>query len=65
MGTDERARGRGLARRLVAQATRAVLSQGAVVTYIHAVDNHASSKVAAVCGFPDLGWKALALAGQG
>lgn len=65
VGTDERARGRGLARRLVAQATRAVLSQGAVVTYIHAADNHASSKVAAACGFPDLGWRALALAGEG
>ena len=57
--TDERARGRGLARRLVAQAARAVLAEGRAVTYLHAPDNEASARVARACGFPDTGWQAL------
>jgi hypothetical protein len=65
VGTEEWARGRGLARQLVAQAARRVLAGGAVVTYIHALDNRASGQVAQASCFPDLGWKALFLAGQG
>ncbi len=57
--TDERARGRGLARRLVAQAARAVLAQGRVATYLHAPDNEASARVARASGFPDTGWSVL------
>jgi GNAT superfamily N-acetyltransferase len=58
VGTAPAARGRGLARRLVAQAARRVLDEGAVPTYLHAFDNHASARVAEAAGFPDDGWKA-------
>ncbi|MGQ0575577.1 MAG: GNAT family N-acetyltransferase [Pseudonocardia sp.] len=54
--TAEAARGRGLARRLVAQAARRVLDDGGVPTYLHAADNHGSARVADAAGFPDLGW---------
>ncbi|MEV4538462.1 GNAT family N-acetyltransferase [Asanoa sp. NPDC049518] len=56
VGTEAAARGKGLARRLVAQAARRVLDEGAVPTYLHDPENLASSKVAAAAGFPDLGW---------
>jgi GNAT superfamily N-acetyltransferase len=59
--THERARGRGLARRLVAQAARRVLDEGAVPTYLHAPDNAASAAVASAAGFPDLGWQVVGL----
>ena len=62
VGTDERHRGRGLARRLVGQAAAAVLAAGAVPTYQHDLDNHASAKVAAAAGFPDVGWRFLTAA---
>ncbi len=54
--TTEAARGRGLARRLVAQAARRVLDEGAVPTYLHAPDNHGSARVAEAAGFPLRGW---------
>lgn len=54
--TAPRARGRGLARRLVAQAARRVLEEGAIPTYMHAPENLASAAVAAAAGFPDTGW---------
>ena len=57
--TDERARGRGLARRLVAQAARAVLAEGRAVTYLHAPGNEASARVARASGFPDTGWQVV------
>ncbi len=57
--TAEAARGRGLARRLVAQAARRVLDEGAVPTYVHARTNTASARVAAAAGFPDRGWSFL------
>ena len=57
--TAEQARGRGLARRLVAQAARAVLAQGLAVVYLHAPDNEASARVARASGFPDTGWRVL------
>jgi GNAT superfamily N-acetyltransferase len=57
--TDERARGRGLARRLVAQATRAHLAEGRTVLYLHAPDNTASARVARATGFPDTGWQVV------
>jgi len=57
--TAEAARGRGLARRLVAQAARRVLDEGAVPTYVHARSNAASAGVAAAAGFPDVGWSLL------
>lgn len=59
--TEERARGGGLARRLVAQAARAVLAEGAVPTYLHAPDNLPSARVADAVGFPDRGWRLWAL----
>jgi GNAT superfamily N-acetyltransferase len=60
--TAEAAQGRGLARRLVAQAARRVLDEGAVPTYLHARDNSASARVADAVGFPDRGWSILGLA---
>jgi GNAT superfamily N-acetyltransferase len=59
VGTEEAARGRGLARRLVAQAARRILADGAVPTYLHAPDNIASAKAADAAGFPDLGWQVI------
>ena len=40
----------------MAQAARRVLDEGAVPTYLHAVDNHASAHLATAAGFPDRGW---------
>jgi GNAT superfamily N-acetyltransferase len=59
--TEESLRGRGIARRLVAQAARRVLAEGAVPTYLHDFDNAASARVADAAGFPDRGWQFLAL----
>jgi GNAT superfamily N-acetyltransferase len=56
VGTVAAARGRGLARRLVAQAARRVLDEGAVPTYLHDFGNHPSARVAEAAGFPDRGW---------
>ena len=39
----------------MAQAARRVLDEGAVPTYLHAVDNHASAHLATAAGFPDRG----------
>lgn len=56
VGTAPAARNRGLARRLVAQAARRVLDEGAVPTYLHDRRNAASGRVAEAAGFPDRGW---------
>ncbi|WP_328339381.1 GNAT family N-acetyltransferase [Micromonospora sp. NBC_00421] len=56
VGTVPAARGRGLARRLVAQAARRVLDEGAVPTYRHDPGNIGSARVAEAAGFPDRGW---------
>jgi GNAT superfamily N-acetyltransferase len=61
VGTDDDHRGRGLARRLVAQAARHLLTHGATVTYLHAPDNVASARVADAAGFPDRGWQVWGL----
>lgn len=61
VGTEPAARGRGLARRLVAQAARAVLADGIVPTYLHDPANAASARVADAAGFPDLGWRVLGM----
>lgn len=61
VGTDDAHRGRGLGRRLVAQAARRLLAEGAAVTYLHAPDNHASARVADAAGFPDHGWRVWGL----
>ena len=61
VGTDERARGRGLARRLVAQASRTLHAQGVVATYLHDPANVASARVADAAGFPDRGWGVLGI----
>lgn len=60
--TEEGARGRGLARRLVAQAGRRVLERGAVPTYLHADSNVRSARVADAAGFPDRGWRIIGAA---
>lgn len=57
--TTEAARGKGLARRLVAQAARRVVDEGRVATYLHAPDNEASARVAGAAGFVDRGWQVL------
>ncbi|MEH0845547.1 GNAT family N-acetyltransferase [Micromonospora sp. CPCC 205711] len=56
VGTVPGARGRGLGRRLVAQAARRVLDEGAVPTYRNNPGNVASARVAEAAGFPDRGW---------
>jgi GNAT superfamily N-acetyltransferase len=61
--TEEAAQGRGLARRLVAQAGRRVIERGAVPTYLHADANVRSAKVAVAAGFPDVGWRILGASG--
>jgi GNAT superfamily N-acetyltransferase len=63
VGTELAARGRGLARRLVAQAARRLLAAGIVPTYQHDPANTASAKVADAAGFPDRGWTAIGIAG--
>jgi len=55
VGTSERARGRGLARSVVAAAARSVLASGRAVLYNHAPDNHASAKVAEAVGLHEFG----------
>lgn len=59
VGTAPAARGRGLARRLVAQAARRVLDDGAVPTYQHSLSNVASAKVADAAGLYDKGWRSF------
>lgn len=61
VGTAEQARGQGLARRLVAQAARAVLADGALPLYVHESSNVPSARVADAAGFPDDGWRLLAV----
>ncbi len=61
--TEEAYRGRGYARRLVTQAARRVLADGAVPVYLHAPDNVASARTADASGFPDVGWRILGLFG--
>jgi GNAT superfamily N-acetyltransferase len=56
VGTEPAARGKGLARRLVAQAARRILDEGAIPTYLHDVTNIGSGKVADNAGFPHRGW---------
>ena len=61
--TEADHRGQGWARRLVTQAARRVLDEGAVPTYLHAEDNMASARTAEASGFPDIGWRVLGLFG--
>jgi GNAT superfamily N-acetyltransferase len=61
VGTSERLRGRGLARRLVAQAARRVLAEGNLPTYLHDPENVPSARVADAAGFPDRGWSVYGL----
>ncbi len=63
VATEEPMQGRGLAKRLVAQAARRVLSDGAVPTYLHSYSNLASARAAEAAGFPDRGWQVLGLWG--
>ncbi len=64
VGTEPSLRGRGIGRHLVATAARRVLDDGAIPTYLHAPDNHASAKVADAAGFPDVGWKIVGFWGR-
>lgn len=59
--TEAALRGRGIARRLVAQAARRVLDDGAVPTYLHDPANVASAHVADACNFRDVGWRIIGL----
>lgn len=54
--TAPHARGRGLGRRLVAQAARRVLVDGGLPVYLHGPANAASARVADAVGFRDRGW---------
>ncbi len=64
VATEPSLRGRGIGRHLVARAARRVLAEGAIPTYLHAPDNHASAKVADAAGFPDLGWRVIGFWGR-
>jgi len=64
VATEEWMQGRGLASRLVAQAARQVLADGAVPTYLHSYANQASARVAEAAGFGDQGWQTLGLWGR-
>ena len=61
--TEERFRGRGLAKRLVAQAARRVLREGGLPTYLHGPDNAPSARIADAVGFADHGWSVYGLFG--
>jgi len=61
VGTDPAHRGRGLASKLVAQAARRVLAEGALPIYLHGRTNVGSARVAERAGFPDRGWQVLTL----
>jgi RimJ/RimL family protein N-acetyltransferase len=61
VGPEPAARGRGLARRLVAQAARRVLDEGGIPTYQHDPANVASARVAEAAGFPDRGWRSVGI----
>ncbi len=63
VGTEPQHAGRGLGRRLVAQAARHLVAGGVVPTYLHDPANVASAKVADAAGFPDRGWKIIGLWG--
>lgn len=63
--TEQEFRGQGWARRLVAQAARSVIAEGAVPTYLHAPGNLASARTADASGFPDRGWEILGVAVPG
>jgi GNAT superfamily N-acetyltransferase len=64
VGTEPAHRGKGLAARLVAQAGRWVLAQGAVPIYLHDPANVPSDRTATAAGFPDLGWQILGVSGR-
>src|SRR5919198_1471674 len=55
VGTAPSARGRGLARSVVAAAARFVLAEGRAVLYNHALDNDASARVAEAVGLHEFG----------
>ncbi len=59
--TEPGHRGKGWARRLVAQAAHRVLESGAIPTYLHSPTNAASARTADASGFPDRGWRILGL----
>jgi GNAT superfamily N-acetyltransferase len=61
VGTEPEHRGKGLAARLVAQAARWILAQGAIPIYLHDPSNVASDRTANAAGFPDEGWQILGL----
>lgn len=61
VGTEPAHRGQGLASRLVAQAARRVLADGAIPIYLHDPSNVGSRRVAEAAGFPDRGWRILGL----
>ncbi|HEX2047972.1 MAG TPA: GNAT family N-acetyltransferase [Acidimicrobiales bacterium] len=61
VATEEPWRGRGLARALVARASRCILASGGVPIYLHGRGNVASARVAEAAGFPDRGWFVLGL----
>ncbi len=61
VATEERWRGRGLARALVTRAAADILRRGGVPIYLHGRTNAASARVAEAAGFPDRGWSILGL----
>ena len=64
VGTEPAFRGRGLARRIVATASRSLVSRGQTAVYVHVPDNVSSAAVAEAAGFRDLGWTVFHLGGS-
>lgn len=62
VGTERNHRGKGLASRLVAQAARWILAEGAVPIYLHDPANVGSDRTALRAGFPDEGWRIVGMA---
>ena len=59
--TEERARGAGLAKALISQASVRILEEGAIPIYLHSQQNFASARVADAVGFHDKGWRILGI----
>jgi ribosomal protein S18 acetylase RimI-like enzyme len=64
VGTEPEFRGRGLARRLVATASRHLVEEGKTATYEHVPSNDRSGAVAIAAGFSDSGWTTIHLGNE-
>ena len=61
--TEPGHRGQGIGRRLVATATRRLLTEGRAVLYLHDPGDAASARLAEAAGFVERGWRIVDLDG--